>query len=229
MLTVVAPDGAGPEPLLGSLPAAAATSTPELVIVACSDGVARSGATADRPGATADRPGVTVVRLAEDVGRPAAVNRAVAGLDAEIGCVVLVEPDARLCPGSLDALLAAASRHPRAGVVGARLTDSAGRPVRSGGPPVGRRLPTGPGGLGWVSGRAVLLRRSAWDSVDGYDSRPPTEPHLADIDLAERLVRAGWLIVHTPEAEVVLARTSGQGMLDACAPRRHGRGRRRSI
>ena len=48
------------------------------------------------------------------------------------------------------------------------------------------------GPVGWSSAPALLLRRAALDSVDGYDPRYPA-PACDDLDLADRLARAGWL------------------------------------
>ena len=58
---------------------------------------------------------------------------------------------------------------------------------------------------GWLSGSCLLLRRAAWESVDGFD--PRYAAGADDVDLGDRLARAGWLSVHVPSAEVVL--TSG--------------------
>ena len=54
---------------------------------------------------------------------------------------------------------------------------------------------------GWLSGSCVLLRREAWDSVDGFD--PRYFMYFEDVDLGDRLGRAGWLNVYVPDAEVV--------------------------
>jgi N-acetylglucosaminyl-diphospho-decaprenol L-rhamnosyltransferase len=153
--------------------------------------------------------GVEVLRLAEDIGRPAAVNRAVAGLDAAIGWVAISDPEVQWGPGALDGLLAAAARYPRAGLLGPRLTDATGTVVPSAGtlPSVTQalrnRIPTGAGSgrTGWLSTSCVLVRRAAWDSVDGFDARylgSPGPVDMADVDLGDRLGRAGWLVVHVP-------------------------------
>jgi N-acetylglucosaminyl-diphospho-decaprenol L-rhamnosyltransferase len=153
--------------------------------------------------------GVEVLRLAEDIGRPAAINRAVAGLDAAIGWVVISDPQVRWEPGALDSLLAAAARYPRAGLLGPRLTDATGTVVPSAGtlPSITQalrdRIPTGAGSgsTGWLSTSCVLVRRAAWDSVDGFDARylgAPAPVDMADVDLGDRLGRAGWLVVHVP-------------------------------
>jgi N-acetylglucosaminyl-diphospho-decaprenol L-rhamnosyltransferase len=145
--------------------------------------------------------GVDVVALGEDVGRGAAVNRAVTGLADPVGWVALADPGVVLHPGSLDVLLGAAV--PRAGALGPQL-DGAG-------PGLGGDLPgpldvlrgrggTSPraGAVGWLPATCLLLRRAALDSVDGFDPRYPGP--LDDVDLAHRLGRAGWLVLHVPEA-----------------------------
>ncbi|WP_433289630.1 glycosyltransferase family 2 protein [Pseudonocardia sp. CA-142604] len=163
--------------------------------------------------------GVEVLRLAEDIGRPAAINRAVAGLDAAIGWVVISDPEVQWEPGALDSLLAAAARYPRAALLGPRLTDATGTVVPSAGtlPSVTQvlrdRIPTaaGSGRTGWLSTSCVLVRRSAWDSVDGLDARylgAPGPVDMADVDLGDRLGRAGWLLVHVPGVVI----TAGAGI-----------------
>jgi N-acetylglucosaminyl-diphospho-decaprenol L-rhamnosyltransferase len=62
---------------------------------------------------------------------------------------------------------------------------------RSGAPPRA-------GEVGWLPATCLLLRRAALDSVDGFDPRYPGP--LDDVDLAHRLGRAGWLVLHVPEA-----------------------------
>jgi N-acetylglucosaminyl-diphospho-decaprenol L-rhamnosyltransferase len=148
--------------------------------------------------------GPDLLRLSEDVGRAAAVNRAVAGLEPSIGWIVLADPRLRWRPGAIDVLLATAARHPRAGLLGPRLY-AAGVVVGSGGPLPGTfaaargRIPcsgAGDGPTGWLSTAGVLVRRAAWDSVDGFDVRYLGGPgQIGDVDLGDRLGRAGWLVV----------------------------------
>ncbi|WP_433275727.1 hypothetical protein ACQPZA_31665 [Pseudonocardia xinjiangensis] len=181
--------------------------------------VADATAVVDDPGA-----GVEVLRLAEDIGRPAAINRAVAGLDAEVGWVLIADPVVRWDADVLDGLLAAAARYPRAGLIGPRLRDAAGSVLPSAGAlpsttqALRGRIPVGAGAgpTGWLSTSCVLLRRAAWDSVDGFDPRyldtaGPVD--MADVDLADRLLRAGWLVVHAPGVEVAAAARNGDGVL----------------
>ena len=186
--------------------------------------LADNGSTDGAPeAATAADPRVTLLRIGENVGYGTAANRAVTGLPREVGWVLVANPDIVLDPGALDALVAAARRWPRAGSLGplirtagavypsARLQPSLGRGI-------GHALfaivwPANPwtrayrqeGAVaertaGWLSGSCVLLRRAAWDSVDGFD--PRYFMYFEDVDLGDRLGRAGWLNVYVPGAAV---------------------------
>jgi len=158
-------------------------------------------------------PGVEVVRIGEDVGRGAAINRAVAALPPGVGLVAAAPADLDWPDGVLAALCAAARRHPRAGILAPRVVGPDGLPVPSTHPlprPLGAVLRrTWPpaagvdaeGPVGWSSAPALLLRRTALDSVDGFDPRYPGR--FDDLDLADRLDRAGWLTVHVPSVAVV--------------------------
>jgi N-acetylglucosaminyl-diphospho-decaprenol L-rhamnosyltransferase len=157
--------------------------------------------------------GACVVRIGEDVGRGAAVNRAVATLPPDVGLVATAPADLAWPDGTLEALRAAADRHPRAGILAPRVLDPGGAPVPSTHPlprpdraVLGRTWPPvtdadGEGPVGWSSAPALLLRRAALDSVDGFDPRYPGR--FDDLDLASRLARAGWLTVHVPSAVVI--------------------------
>jgi N-acetylglucosaminyl-diphospho-decaprenol L-rhamnosyltransferase len=200
------------EAFLGSL--RAATARPVQVVVVTG------------PAGAGVPDGVRELRTAEDLGGPAAANRAVSGLDAAVGRVVLADPRVRWRPGALDALLDAAARHPRAGALGPRLLDPAGAVLPSGGalPSVadalrGRvRTAAGAGPVGWLSAACLLLRRAAWDSVGGFDSRYPGRDgaagpalEMADVDLGDRLGRSGWLLLPVPAAEVTFSAVPGAG------------------
>lgn len=160
--------------------------------------------------------GVTAVPVTERLARAAAVNRGVVALPPDVDLVLAADPGVRLGPGTIDALLAAADRFPRAGVLGPRLPGACAGPLptrrdlRRGRVPLGAPRSAGP--VGWVSGRCLLLRRSAWDSVAGFDAR-----HLGPVDavdLGARLARAGWLVVHVPAAEAAVAPGDVPGMLE---------------
>lgn len=170
------------------------------------------------------RPGVQLVSIGEDVGFAAAINRAVAGLGHEFGWLAVAVPDIRWEPGALDVLLATANQWPRAGVVVPRLTHEAGNPSPRGRPRCtarcggvirrarhalavemlrwmlpGRSRRSGLGQSGALT-TVCLLRRLAFDSVDGFD--PRYRLHVAGADLGARIVRAGWRCMLAPTAEV---------------------------
>jgi N-acetylglucosaminyl-diphospho-decaprenol L-rhamnosyltransferase len=188
--------------------------------------LADNGSTDGAPEAAAARDGVTLLRTGGNLGYGTAANRGVAELDSSVGWVVVANPDIEWGDGSLDTLLDAAARWPRAGAFGplirnpdnsvypsARLVPSLGKGI--GHALLGRVWPRNPWTLaykqsdtlveervaGWLSGSCLLLRREAFDSVDGFD--PRYFMYFEDVDLGERLGRAGWLNVYVPSAEVV--------------------------
>jgi N-acetylglucosaminyl-diphospho-decaprenol L-rhamnosyltransferase len=195
----------------------------------CTVVLADNGSVDGAPERAAERPGVQLLRIGENVGYGTAANRAIAGLDAEYGWVVVANPDVVWQPGSLDELLAAGARTPRAGALGPLIRDADGvvypsaRLVPSLGRGVGHALfgTVWPGNpwttvyrqeagseaaiaerdAGWLSGSCLLLRRIAFDSVSGFDSR--YFMYFEDVDLGERLGLAGWRNRYVPSAEVV--------------------------
>ncbi len=197
-----------------------ATTRPHTVLLA------DNGSVDGAPERAAGRPAVELLRMGENLGYGTAANRAIAGLGAEVGWVVVANPDVVWLPGALDELLAAGARTPRAGALGplirdadgavypsARLVPSLGRGV--GHAVFGRVWPANPWtrayrqseneiterDAGWLSGSCLLLRRAAFDSVAGFDSR--YFMYFEDVDLGERLTRAGWRNRYVPGAEVV--------------------------
>jgi N-acetylglucosaminyl-diphospho-decaprenol L-rhamnosyltransferase len=55
--------------------------------------------------------------------------------------------------------------------------------------------------VGWLSGSCLLLRRAAFDQVGGFDER--YFMYMEDVDLGDRLGRAGWRNVYVPSAEIL--------------------------
>jgi N-acetylglucosaminyl-diphospho-decaprenol L-rhamnosyltransferase len=55
--------------------------------------------------------------------------------------------------------------------------------------------------VGWLSGSCLLMRRSAFERVGGFDER--YFMYMEDVDLGDRLGKAGWLNVYVPTAEVL--------------------------
>ncbi len=200
---------------------ATATTRPVRVVLA------DNGSTDGAPEAAAEaHPHVELVRTGGNLGYGGGANRGVAALGPEFGWVVVANPDLEWGPGSLDELLAAADRWPRGGAFGPLITERDGRvyPSAREVPSLGKGIGHGVLGkvwpanpwtrayqqsatdvtervAGWLSGSCLLLRRAAFDSVDGFDSR--YFMYFEDVDLGERIARAGWQNVYAPTARVM--------------------------
>jgi N-acetylglucosaminyl-diphospho-decaprenol L-rhamnosyltransferase len=188
--------------------------------------LADNGSTDGAPEKAAERDGVRLLVTGENLGYGAAANRGVAEFDDSFGWVIVANPDIEWGAGSIDELLAAARRWPRGGSFGplirevngevypsARLLPSLGKGV--GHAVVGRVWRDNPWTkayrqsdtevvertAGWLSGSCLLLRREAFDSVDGFD--PRYFMYFEDVDLGDRIGRAGWQNVYVPTAEVI--------------------------
>ena len=61
--------------------------------------------------------------------------------------------------------------------------------------------PQQPRDVDWLSGCALLLRRSAFDAVGGFD--PGYWMYVEDVDLGYRLRQAGWRVRFEPDACVI--------------------------
>ncbi|WP_026424587.1 glycosyltransferase family 2 protein [Actinokineospora inagensis] len=169
---------------------------------------------------------VELVRTGGNLGYGGGANRGVAALGPEYGWVVVANPDLEWSPGSLDELLDATDRWPRGGSFGPLITERSGevypsaREVPSLGKGIGHGVlgkvwPANPWTraykqsaadvrervAGWLSGSCLLLRRAAFDSVDGFDAR--YFMYFEDVDLGERLGLAGWQNVYVPSAKVM--------------------------
>ncbi len=204
--------------LLDSIPAA----TGQEVAVVISD----NGSTDGSLEAVEGRPGVTVLRNEENLGYGRGVNAGVAALPAAADPILIVNPDVVLGEGSLDVLCEGLRRHPRAGAVGPLITTPEGvvypsaRELPRVGVGVGHAAlgwfwPTNPWtrayrrdladpaerAAGWLSGSCMLIRREAFETVGGFD--PAYFMYFEDVDLGERLGRAGYENVYIPDAKVM--------------------------
>jgi N-acetylglucosaminyl-diphospho-decaprenol L-rhamnosyltransferase len=193
-----------------------ATSLPYEVVLA------DNGSTDGVPEAAAG-PQVRLVPTGGNVGYGTAANVGARGFDGE--WLVVANPDVTWSPGSLDALLAAAERWPRAGCLGPAIRTPDGRlyPSARAFPSLGRGIghallgwawPANPwtrsyraetgtpaeGTAGWLSGSCMLLRRTAFDVVGGFD--PSYFMYCEDMDLCRRLVDAGWSSIYVPSAVI---------------------------
>jgi len=169
-------------------------------------------------------PGVTVLANAENVGFSRANNLGLRQTRAPY--VLILNSDAEVRPGAVDALVALLEARPEVGIAGPRTVGSDGTAQVSFGPALTplaewrqRRLVRGvrrhePGALrraealtrreqepAWVSASCLLARRATREAVGGFDEG--FFLYEEDVDLCVRVRRAGWRIVFTPAAEVV--------------------------
>lgn len=188
--------------------------------------IADNDSTDGAPEKAARRENVKLLSIGENVGYGTGANRGVAELDDSYGWVVVANADLEWEPGSLDALLEVAERWPRGGAFGplihepdgtvypsARLLPSFGRGI--GHAVFGKIWPGNPWTreyrqetsapvertAGWLSGSCLLFRREAFESVAGFD--PRYFMYFEDVDLGDRLTRAGWLNVYAPSSRVM--------------------------
>jgi N-acetylglucosaminyl-diphospho-decaprenol L-rhamnosyltransferase len=166
---------------------------------------------------------VRLVRTGGNIGYGRAVNLGSVG--ATTPWLLVANPDVVLSPGSIDELLDAAERWPRAGALGPAITTPSGdlypsaRQLPSLGRGVGHALlgwwwPSNPwtrsyrnesgdpveGETGWLSGSCLLLRTNAFRAVSGFD--PSYFMYFEDLDLCRRLGLIGSPCVYVPSAVV---------------------------
>ncbi|HSP37562.1 MAG TPA: glycosyltransferase family 2 protein [Frankiaceae bacterium] len=186
--------------------------------------LADNGSTDGAPERAAERDRVRLVRTGGNVGYGSAANAGAAGSRAP--WLLVANPDILFRPGSLDVLTAAAESWPRAAAWGPAILTPEGslypsaRALPSLGPGIGHALagwwwPSNPwtatyrreredpaeGEAGWLSGSCLLLRRSAFEQVAGFD--PSYFMYFEDVDLCDRLGQAGWQSVYVPRSVVV--------------------------
>lgn len=164
-----------------------------------------------------DVPEARVVRLETNRRFAGAAN---AGVAASSGAIVLLlNSDALVERGALDALVSAFDADPRLGIAGAQLLNSDATPQWSGG-----RFPTlawlvalaggfagvlprrvraiaGGGRVDWVSGAAMAFRREVWSAAGPLNER--YRFYAQDLEFCARAAAAGWTIRIVDGARVV--------------------------
>jgi N-acetylglucosaminyl-diphospho-decaprenol L-rhamnosyltransferase len=170
---------------------------------------------------------VTYLALHENLGYGGAVNAAVATLPPSVEWILVSNPDVSLGPGALDVLVATGDSDARIGSVGPVVLTAEGEvypsarsvpSLRNGvghallanlwvdnpwsrayrndaGEPVERR------DAGWLSGSCVLVRRTAFTELGGFDTG--FFMYFEDVDLGYRLGSSGYRNVYEPAARVV--------------------------
>ncbi len=209
----------GREALLASLDALRRTSTipTETVVVdnASSDGSADA--------VRAAHPEVRVLANAENVGFATACNQGWRASTAPF--VLFLNPDAEVTPAAVETLVALLEERTDAAAVGPRTRSSDGTIQVSTGRDLDllsewrqRRLVRGVAGRDpealaeaerrhgrqhepdWLSGSCLAVRRTALESVSGFDEA--FFLYEEDADLCRRLREAGWRLLFTPAVEV---------------------------
>jgi len=157
--------------------------------------------------------GATVISSPLNLGFAGAVNRAAARAVGEY--LVLLNDDAVVEPGWLEALVTAADADPVAGAVGGRilspdgssredgtvlwsdgsvtLLDAYYRPVPE--------PPPGPRRVDHCSAVSLLVRRSVWEQVGGFDEGYFPAYH-EDVDLALKIHALGRTVLYQPASTV---------------------------
>jgi len=212
-----------PGPHLGRFLATLSHATERPVAVIMADNGSTDGVPEE---ALHNYPRTRLLRTGANLGYGTAVNRAVADIAPESEFILVANPDVQWGPASIDLLLEAAGRWPRAGAFGPLIRDPDGSVY-----PSARHVPSVIRGgmhavvgpfwknnpwtsayrqdrlepterpVGWLSGSCLLVRRAAFDEVGGFDER--YFMYMEDVDLGDRLGKAGWQNVYVPSAEVL--------------------------
>lgn len=170
-------------------------------------------------------PHARVLRNADNVGFGRGVNQGVAASRAPL--ILIMNPDCRLEPGALATMRAELEARKTCAIVGPRVLDPDGSEQGSarGDPdmftglfgrtgPLRHLLPSSAASrrnvvstgresatVDWVSGACMLVRRSAFDDVGGFDARYFL--YWEDADLCRRLRSRGHEIRYVPAATAV--------------------------
>jgi N-acetylglucosaminyl-diphospho-decaprenol L-rhamnosyltransferase len=199
-----------------SITAAAPPGAVEVVVV--------DNASRDASAEVARSLGLKVIENPGNEGYARAMNAGAAASSS--AWVLALNPDTRLAPGALARLLATGEADPAVACVGPDLRNPDGTwyptgrrfpSLAVGGlhallAPVWPANPatrhyhmadadrSRPVTVDWVSGACMLLRRSAFEAVGGFDGG--YFMYFEDMDLCMRLARAGWRVMLDPGARV---------------------------
>ena len=170
------------------------------------------------------RHGARLLELPQNVGYGAGMNAGVRALDTSYRYVLLSNPDVRVGAGAVEELARILDADRDAAAAGPRILNEDGTVY-----PSARRLPslrTGVGHsllepiwagnpwtrsyheedysgvrtAGWLSGACLMVRRSAFDAMGGFDDG--YFMYFEDVDLGLRIGRSGWKNLYDPEASV---------------------------
>ncbi len=223
-LVAVATVSYGSADVLEGFLESARTASADPVVLVVADNAADNADVADVAELTAAF-SARYLPLGRNLGYGGAMNAAIRSLGPEIEWVLVSNPDVVLGADSLDILVAAGRSDPRIAAVGpAIVTDGEVYPSARSVP----SLRTGIGhalfanvwlgnpwtraykrdsnrdpvrrDAGWLSGACVLVRKSAFDELGGFDDG--YFMYFEDVDLGYRLGRSGYRNVYEPAAMV---------------------------
>lgn len=218
VVTVTHNTGETLRPFLASLQAASSAPTRTVVVDNASTTL-----TLERD--LAEEFGVRLIELDDNRGYGSGIAAGIEASDSS-DYVLIVNPDVVFAPGAIDVMVEVAESDRTIGAVGPRIIDSDGhvypsaRNLPSIGVGVGHALffrlwPSNPWtkryhvdgddmeeprDAGWLSGACLLVRRSAYDAIEGFD--PRFFMYFEDVDLGARLGEAGWRNRYHPAATV---------------------------
>lgn len=210
----------GSEDVLAGFLASVTGASSATIPIAVADNLPSSGGTE----ALCAAAGARYLPMESNLGYGGAMNAAAAALPASVEWFLVSNPDVVLEPGCIDELVRVGTEDPAIGSVGPAIHNSDGtlypsaRAVPS--------LRTGVGhamfvnlwagnpwtrayrkdseqnperrDAGWLSGACVLVRRSAFDKIGGFD--PAYFMYFEDVDLGFRLGKGGYRNVYAPSA-----------------------------
>jgi N-acetylglucosaminyl-diphospho-decaprenol L-rhamnosyltransferase len=171
-------------------------------------------------------PDVSVIDPGANLGYGAGANRGAAATTAPF--LLVCNSDVEVGPGAIGVLAEELATRPGCGLVGPQIRDAGGARYPSarrfpsmvdaaGHALLGLFAPdnrftrsyhqahlaeiAGAEEVDWLSGACLLLKRSAFEEVGGFDEA--YFMYAEDVDLCWRLARAGWKAAYVPQAEVV--------------------------
>jgi N-acetylglucosaminyl-diphospho-decaprenol L-rhamnosyltransferase len=175
-------------------------------------------------GALAASSGARYLALGSNRGYGAAVNAAARTLPESVRWILVSNPDVVLHPGAIDTLAEVGESDATIGAIGPALLTGTGETYPSARTLPSLRTGVGHAlfsnlwagnpwsrayrhddvehartrDAGWLSGACLLVRRSAFDELDGFDEG--YFMYFEDVDLGYRLGRSGYRSVYEPSA-----------------------------
>jgi N-acetylglucosaminyl-diphospho-decaprenol L-rhamnosyltransferase len=159
-------------------------------------------ASTDDSAVIAERAGATVIRMERNIGFGAANNIGLSA--ARTDFVALVNPDAVLRPGCLEAIVRTAESHPEAALFLPVITTSKGTFTKHHSILTPSNFAPGPASpgitrIGFASGGVFVARRNVMDDLGGFDDA--IFLYFEDDDLSRRVIDAGHAILLVDAAE----------------------------